>query len=622
MTGKSDKRINKIKKAAIITAGIILLHFAWIMLFQTGTFSSPNLNFPQVKRGRILDRNGRILAIQTELNAVTGGIPNLTDLEQSASLLASILEREEEELLKLLKENSESRFFYIERNLSLEKSRIIEEEIARGNLPGISLRPEYGRSYPEKELTGHITGFTGVDNTGLDGIEYKLNSILSPPVVNSADHKISGNDVYLTIDLNLQFLTAKAAREAYESNFADSVMVVAMDAKNGDVLSYVSYPSYDPNNFADYSANDRINRPVQVAYEPGSVFKIYSIASFLDQGGIEEETRFTCNGFYENAEYDIKIKCLGIHGSVNAEDILKFSCNSGTAQASDTVSEARFYSSMRNFGFGKATGLPFSGETNGIFSSPEKWSVRSKPTIAFGQEISVSAMQLVTAATVFTNKGVLLKPHIIHKITKPEGTLLKSFKREPVREVISPQSARSVLDMMEQVTKKGTGSKAHIEGLNISTKTGTAQLFDPETKTYSQDKFIATALAIFPTDNPEVIMYVYIKNPKGSSIYGGRLAAPVIKDLAYDFSDYLKITTDFSPVYHLKDDIEASNFTRETIEGSTLPDFTGYSKREVLKLLKEKGIPFQFTGNGHVVSQTPPPGSEITEDIKIILEFQ
>lgn len=613
----SLKRLDIIKIIALSVALIIFINFLIVMVI--GNNPTPP-EIPRIARGNIVDRNGRILAFQKEVPSLAGWVTELKDVRESARLLAPILDIKEDIIYDHLTKERSSSYFYIRRQIPEDAASRIEALIDEGKLQGIRIEREFGRSYPEGELTAHITGYVGYDNIGLDGIEYTLNGPLSPKQIKSSNKQEYGHNVHLTIDLNLQYFSAMAAKEAYESNFADSVSVVTMDAKNGEILSYVSYPTYDPNNFNLYTESERSNRISQKSYEPGSVYKVFSIASFMELGGIDENTEFYCDGVYTNEDDNVTINCLGHHGWVNAEDILVHSCNDGTAQASESVDSQDLYTMLRKFGFGNQTGITFNGESNGILREPDNWSVRSKPTISMGQEISVSAIQVITAATALTNSGVILKPHIVKKISTQEGITKKEYNREPIREVISPETASSVLQMMKATTERGTGRLTKIDGLNISTKTGTSQITNPETGKYYEDRFLASALAIFPTEDPRVIMYVVIENPKGQYIYGSKLAVPVIKNLVDDFINYLDIPTKSSPIYKVSSKIEIPE--NELSIGSAMPNFTGVPKRVLLTALNSKGIKFIINGNGSVISQSPEPGEIITDNTVIELEFK
>lgn len=597
---------------------IIIFRYSQIMIFTPTDSIRHPAQKPLVERGPILDRNGRILAIQTRLNSVTAWIPTVKDKNKTAEVLAGILNHSKKSILDTL--NSHSGFIYIERKITPTASKKIKSLIEKKLLPGISLEPEYGRTYPEKDLTAHITGFTGTDNIGLCGLELTLNDMLSPKS-GAVDGVIYGNQVFLTIDLTMQYFTEKLAREAYKKYNADDVMILVMDAKNGDILGYSSIPEFDPNNFTHATKSEKDNRPVTFAYEPGSVFKIFSISSMLDIGGITPQSHFFTNGGYRKVFPDetVTIHDLGVYGDVTPQKIIEYSSNVGAAYASDTVSAIDFYLKLSNFGFGNRTGLPLPGETHGLLKKPEQWSGRTKPTIAIGQEISVSAIQMITAATVLTNGGTLLKPHIIKKIVSPEGKLIKEYVRTPVRNVISPTVAHEMLLDMETATSpQGTARRLRIKGLRISAKTGTAQKINPLTRKYSKDAFIASTMAIFPTNNPQVIIYAVIDTPRGREYYGGRIVAPMVKNLIEKIVPLLGIkkSTDITIVH--SQDVKI-NLPKKLILGNTMPDLKGLSKRQLLPLFSLEGVSVTIHGEGWVSSQKPAPGTKISKGMRIDL---
>ena len=618
-------KISRFAVFSIITSILVLLiiwKYVDIMLISPSTVSRVNGPVQIVERGPILDRNGRILAIQTQMDSVTAWMPNIGEKEITATIIADALNMDSDLILD--KFDSYTGFIYIKRKISPTESANIRTLIDEDKIPGISLEPEYGRNYPEQNLTSHLTGFAGIDNTGLDGIELTYNEILSPKS-DSNDEIIYGNQIFLTIDLNIQYFSRKLAEKTYAEYDADSVMILVMDAKNGDFLSWVSMPDYNPNLFGLASSKEKNNLPVTYAYEPGSVFKIFSLAAEMEIGGISPNSRFYCDGFYEHIFSDdetVKINCLGVHGDISVQDIIKYSCNSGAAYASDTVSKTDFYNKLNSFGFNSRTGLAFTGETVGILHRPEQWSGRSKPTIAIGQEISVSAVQMITAATVLTNQGTLLEPHIIDKIVSPEGKLIRDFKREPIRHVIKPEIAKAMLLMMETATEPGgTARRTAIDGLRISAKTGTAQKINPDSGRYSASSFVASTLAIFPTDDPEIIVYIVVDTPKGDEFYGGRIVTPIIKELTEELVRYLDIQMESETVIEHSGTIKLTASDKLQI-GEVLPDLTGLSKREILPLIALPGISVTIDGEGWVVKQNPEPGTPITEGMTLKLELK
>jgi cell division protein FtsI (penicillin-binding protein 3) len=318
----------------------------------------------------------------------------------------------------------------------------------------------------------------------------------------------------------------------------------------------------------------------------------------------------------------IRIRDLAAHGRVDAARILKYSCNVGAAYASEQVEAEAFYQMLLRFGFGRRTELPLPGESSGILAPPARWSARSKATIAFGQEISVSAMQMLQAATALANGGLMLRPHIVRKVVSPQGELIREYTREPVGEVLSPDLAHAVLEMMATATEEGgTARRGRVAGVRISAKTGTAQVQDHATGTYSDSNYVASYLGIFPTEEPRLIIYVVINHPKGQAYYGSQIAAPVFHDLAEDLVGYLGIRRQGDTV------IEHPGTVRVKLPppvkpGEIMPDLTGTPKRLLLPLLADPGFTVRIAGEGYVVAQDPPPGTRLKPGMTITLRLQ
>lgn len=619
--GFSEKRnLRRFFLFSIFTAFVILLilwKYFTVMILERPDKIPFEESVYAAERGPIFDRNGRVLAIQTRLYTVSAWIPNIIDRNETALLLGRILDIDPDNLLDDF--DSKRGYMFIKRKISPTESDRIQQHLDEGKLKGISLEPEYGRSYPEKAIGSHLLGYVGTDNTGLNGIEYTFDDVLAPK---STSKESYGNQIYLTIDLNIQYMAEKLAREAFETYNPDSVMILAMDSRNGNMLAWVSIPEFDPNTFYSFSESERMNRPLSMAYEPGSVFKIFSLASLLETGSVTEESSFFCDGAYEHPSFPESINCLGVHHWVNPRLIIKYSCNSGAAAASESISNQGMYDMLKSFGFGTQTQLPIPGESSGLFRSPDRWSARSKPTISIGQEVSVSAIQMVTAATALANKGQLLKPHIIDRVITQEGKIIKEYEREALREVLSPRVASSILEMMTaSVETGGTAHRAKIEGIRMSAKTGTAQIIDPATNSYSHDAFLASCLSIFPTDNPQIILYVVIEHPRGEEIYGGRIAAPIVKDLGEQIITYLGIPTENERVLEHSGKIFITKKQPLRL-GEILPDFTGMPKRDLLPLFQDPRIHLSITGEGWVIRQNPGPGTKITEGMTIELELE
>ena len=591
---------------------LILVRYGTIML---GDSPRPRAQtVARQERGPILDRNGRILAIQTELETVWAWRPEIEDPARTARELAPLIDRDEEELRTRLTGPTGS--VTIKRTVSPAESEAIRAAREEGRLQGIRLREDYGRSYPEQDSLGAVLGFVGDEGTGLSGIEYTMEPWLSP----GADSGGFGNQVFLTIDMNIQYESERLARRALAEHRADSVLLLTLDTRNGDILGYVSVPGFDPNQFARYTSAERRSRPISDVYEPGSVFKIFTVASLLQLGAIGMDSTFATTGSYDRS--DPPIRDLANYGTIDTTGILRFSSNVGAAMASDSASERPFYTMLRLFGFGEKTAVELNGEEAGLLARPESWSSRTKPTLAMGQEIAVTALQLASAATVFANDGILIKPNIVDKIVTPSGRVLVDYGRTPVREVVSPTTARNVLAAMERaVSDDGTGRRIEFEGIRVAAKTGTAEKLDRATGTYSEVAFVASTIAILPVDDPSIIVYIAIDYPKAGEFYGGRIAAPIIREYLDFLVPYLGI-----PVAGDRTIVHPGRVTVTAVGlpamADAVPDFRGLPKRTLLPLLQRDDVDVRIEGFGWVVRQSPRPGTPLQDGMIINLELE
>jgi cell division protein FtsI (penicillin-binding protein 3) len=612
---------------SLAAALLIMLRYAFIMLSPERTESVSARAPATAERGSIVDREGRIVALQTRLWSVTAWKPEIDNAVETGKLLGPVLDMDQDTISRMLSTGGSSRFVFIKRQATPTQSDAVRKLMEEGRLPGIGLQEELGRHYPMKELAAPLIGHVGTDNIGLEGIEYAFNRVLAPGSISAETDRIYGHSVHLTLDMNTQFLVERIAKEAWEKNLPDSMMILVMDARTAEILSWVSLPSYDPNTFSEYDRTARINRPLTEAYEPGSVFKVFTWSTFLDKGGVKIDDVFDTRGGYKPAlfvKYGIPpITDLGNYGVLDIPGALIHSSNVAVAMASESISSADFYKSLKNFGFGSPTGLPLPGESHGILNPISTWSVRSKPTIAIGQEVGVSAIQIVSAATALANGGILLQPRIVDKVVAADGTVVKEYPRTAVREVISPKTARTMLNLMEQTVNSpwGTSRRAAVPGLRISAKSGTAQITDPETGRYSSDRFMSSVLAIFPTEDPQLIVYVVLENPRGASIYGAQTAAPMVKEIAETLAPLYSIPIAGNTVMEHPGRVRIENPEPMPL-GETLHDMTGYSKRMLLPYLEREDINWTINGEGWVVFQFPPPGTPVESGMSIYLELK
>ncbi len=608
--------------AVIVLCGIIGRYF-YLMVLTPREEASSRKNY-RVERGPILDRNGVVLAIQTRLFRVSAWRPTLKNTDYVVKKLSEILEIPEEEIKEKI-DKTGGKLIQIARKVPFEAAEKIQDLLKSGEISGISVDNDYGRSYPEKELASHLIGFAGDDSKGLDGIEKQMDSYLYPQGAEKAfSGVVYGNQVYLTIDVNIQNFAQQASMDVmaqYEP--LDGVITLVADAKTGEILAYVSMPEIDLNNYTKYKADDPIkrNKPVIYTYEPGSVFKVFSISSFMHiPNGITPESRFFCNGLYTNISGN-PIKCTGKHGDIDTGDIIKYSCNPGTCQASESVSPEEFYFMIKQFGFGERSGVELPWEEKGKIREPANWSDRSKPTMAMGQEVQVNAMQIIKAATAISNHGIMLMPHVIKKVVDATGHVVYENDKQPIMEVVSQKVADNMLLMMERASvDRGTARRHNVGGVRMSMKTGTAQVWDDSIKKYSDEKFTASCIAIFPTEDPKYIIYNVVFHPKGTVTTGAGIAVPAVGKLANDIISYKGMQRTGDTVLGFDGSINVQEKNYAVID--VIPDFTGASKKHLLPLFKDGRFNLNIKGEGWVVKQSPAPGTPVEPGMTLEFELQ
>jgi cell division protein FtsI (penicillin-binding protein 3) len=619
---KTRKALLVFAIAIISLCGIIGRYF-YLMVLTPRDEASSQKSY-RVERGPILDRNGVVLAIQTRLFRVSAWRPTLKNPDYVVKKLSEILEMPEEDIKEKI-DKTGGKLIQIARKVSFEAAEKIQDLLKSGEISGIRVDNDYGRSYPEKELASHLIGYSGEDNKGLDGIELQMDKYLYPVGNEKAfSGVVYGNQVYLTIDVNIQNFAQQASMDVmaqYEP--LDGVITLVADAKTGEILAYVSMPELDLNNYTKYRADDPIkrNKPVIYTYEPGSVFKVFSISSFMHiPNGITPESRFFCNGLYTNISGN-PIKCTGKHGDIDTGDIIKYSCNPGTCTASESVSPEEFYFMIKQFGFGEASGVELPKEEVGMIRPTSKWSDRSKPTMAMGQEVQVNAMQIIKAATAISNHGIMLMPHVIKKVVDATGHVVYENDKQPIMEVVSQKVADSMLLMMERASvDRGTARRHNVGGMRMSMKTGTAQVWDDAIKKYSDEKFTASCIAIFPTEDPQYIIYNVVFHPKGTVTTGAGIAVPAVGKLANDIISYKGMQRTGDTVLGFDGAINVQEKNYAVLD--VIPDFTGASKKHLLPLFKDGRFNLNIKGEGWVVKQSPAPGTPVEPGMTLEFELQ
>ena len=532
------------------------------------------------KRGAIYDRNMHPLAMSLQVDS-TFAIPSeLGDNKaQAAKLLSGVLNIPRDLLEG--KFESGATFVWIARKLPPEKKEAVEAL----NLKGIYFQKENQRFYPKRDLAAHVLGFVDLDEKGLGGIEYELDGQIrgrSEKIIVMADarqrwfdggeaQREHGANVVLTLDEKVQYIAERELAAAIAKTRAMAGTVVVMNPNTGEILALANWPKFNPNAAADAPVEARMNRGVSALYEPGSTFKLITLAAAFDQGITRPGEVFDCeNGAVYVAGH--RIRDHKAFGLLSVSDILAQSSDVGAIKIALRLGAPKFYDYIRAFGFGQPTGVDLPGESKGILRRLENWSAISIGSISMGQEVGVTPIQLATAVSAIANGGLLYKPHVIAELRRgdkalpAEGPLALT---EPKR-VIRAETAATLRRLMEGVVLDGTGKLAHLDGWTAAGKTGSAQKIDPATGRYSRTQLIASFSGFAPISNPAVTILVSLDSPVGQH-EGGQVAAPVFRRIAEQVLPYLDVPRDVPVTPRL---IEAAYRNRDVADRAALEDFT------------------------------------------------
>jgi cell division protein FtsI/penicillin-binding protein 2 len=503
------------------------------------------------ERGNIYDRNLKKLALNIEVESLFAIPSKIKKPREAAQKISSILDLKTKNILDKLSEKKS--FVWIKRKLEDTEAK----KIKNLNLEGLYFLNESKRYYPKKYLASNLMGFVGIDNQGLEGLEAFFDKDLKglpglvvlerdalggkvPLSIKEPTTYQDGHSIVLTIDEVIQYITEEALDKAFQKSEAKAGIAIVVEPKTGEILAMANRPSYDPNYFNKYCRDFWRNRAVTDAYEPGSTFKVVTIATALEEKVTKLSDQFYCKGwikYHGHIFHDIHI-----HGSQNLTDIVKNSCNVGVIQVGTRLDEKAFERSIRRFGFGALTEINLPGEVEGLVRNSKNWSKISLASISIGQEISVTPIQLIMAISAVANRGTLMKPMIVKEILDSEQNRVKVFKPKPIRQVVSVDTASTMTKILEEVVSNGTGTRAKLSGYRVAGKTGTAQKFDFSIGKYSKDKYSSWFVGYVPAENPKIAILVLLDEPKGS-YYGGTVAAPVFKEIASKVLPYLSVPT-------------------------------------------------------------------------------
>jgi len=550
------KLIRRFKLVIIVIAiafSMLFVRVVKLIFFHSGLVAAAPPESRLMERGFILDRNGEKLALSLETYSIYARPQEVENKKKTAQALASAINSDYTGVLKLL--SRDKPFVWIQRQVDLRYCSALEKL----DIQGVYLEKEYKRYYPNRNLASHVIGFAGVDNKGLEGVEYYFDDVLLPERIDGKGAHFPGStrgfSVVLTIDKFVQEIVEEEIERARHETSARVVSAIVMNPSTGEILALSNKPDYDLNNFNRYSYSLKRNKAITDTFEPGSTFKIFIGSILMDSGLVTENTRFQCTGSI-NVE-NITIHDTGVHGAIDFRQVLEKSCNVGMVESVKRISVPELYERLRAFGFGTPTGINLPGEARGILRNPEEWSRISKYGIAIGQEVSVTPLQLISAASAIAHNGELMQPRIIKRVERPDGSVVKRYTPLTVRAVIEKENAEKILSILTGVlTERGTGLKAHVPGYTIGGKTGTAQIADMEQGGYLEKEFYSSFIGFIPVPNPRIVVLVALDRPKGEVYGGGQTAAPVFKNIVERIAPYLNIYPSFMEVYTLNDEKE------------------------------------------------------------------
>lgn len=626
-TKKIDKRIRIVFLIIITILFLVFIRVFYIQVFEykklnklASSLWSRNLEI-EADRGKILDRNGDVLADNLTTSSLVL-IPNqIKNKEDTTKKLANILGLSYESMKKHVYKNTSIERVHPEgRRLSYD----VAKKISDLKLDGVYLVKEAKRNYPYKDFLSHVLGYVGIDNQGLSGIELQYDKYLRGEngvikyFSDSHGNKLSLSDIYkeaesgmnvsLTIDINIQKSIERELDNIEEMFNPDMALAIVVNPNNGEVLGMASTPSYDPNKYKEYGTSVLSrNLPIWSSYEPGSTFKIMTMASAVEENVID----IFNDHFYDAGKVNVDgsvLKCWksGGHGDQTYLQVLQNSCNPGFVKLGQLLGKDRLFSYIDKFGFGKKTGIDLAGEATGILFPLDRVGNVELATSAFGQGISVTPIQQVMAVSAVVNGGVLYKPYIVKGISDNAGNNVVEYSKSKVRKVLSKRTSEIMRLALESVVAYGGGKSAYIEGYRIGGKTGTAQ--KSENGSYLVNNYIMSFMSVVPANNPQAVLYLAIDNPKNTAMLSSYTTTPIARRILLDIIDALEIK---------KQNGELEKELEWTDKGySVVLNVVGKSLDEAKKILSDFDVVVQ--GEGNIVTyQSIKAGKKIEKGSKI-----
>jgi cell division protein FtsI (penicillin-binding protein 3) len=647
---------------AVVWMAAVLARLSYLQLFCYSEYFAKAQRQQQrtfeisPKRGSIYDRMGRELAVSLPMDSCFGDPGEIKDAAMVARLLSPILNLPADELETKIRDAKTP--VRLARKVPPETVQRVQDM----NLRGVFFQQEYRRVYPQHELAPHVLGYVNVDEKGLGGIELSLDKqILGRPgrMMVMADGRRRrydrsesapdpGGTVVLTIDETIQFIAEKELARAIDESHAKNGTVVIQDPNNGQVLAVANWPTFDPNDAGKYPDDVRMDRAVAAAYEPGSTFKMITLDGALESGLTNPAELIDC----QMGSILVAGRLIHDHkpfGILSVRDVLAQSSDVGTIKIVLREGKEKLYDKIREFGFGQLTGIELPGENRGLLRPPENWSANSIGSIAIGQEVSVTPVQIISAISAIANGGTLYRPRIVSDIQGGMAPAMHSGD-EP-EQVTDGKTAATLREMMESVVLEGTGKPAKLDGYTAAGKSGTAQKIDPSTGRYSRNQYIASFVGFAPVNTPVLTILVVLDSPVGLH-YGGDVGGPVFKRIAEQVLAYLDVRHDVptAPGVEVADNRrrappQAPNTDRNRArfqaaaakngsaaapaptvafgdeDAVVVPDFAGQTLRSVTELCTQLGLAPAPIGSGVAVEQSPEPGARVQRGSRVTVRF-
>lgn len=576
------------------------------------------------KRGMILDRDGKKIAYNISTPSIMLLPAQIKDKAGTAKKLAEVLEGDEKEILSMVSQKK-SKVWLKKWGIKIQeaKAKILQEM----QLPGVMITEDSQRYYPYGTMAAHMLGFTGADNQGLAGLELiydeKLkgkrgyisftSNVKGERLPNATEEFLppkAGQNLKLTLDLDVQTIIERELDQAMAQYKPESIIAIAMDPNNGEILGMSSRPSFRPD---EYKTTDPMiynrNLPIWKTYEPGSTFKIITLAAALEESKVKLTESFHDPGYVMVSGARLRCWKKGGHGHQSFLEVVENSCNPGFVELGQRLGKDKLLEYVTRFGFGKKTGIDLNGEAKGILFKPERMGPVEQATTAFGQGVSVTPIQQVRAVSAAINGGKLVVPHVMKEWVDPDnGKVLEAYQPKVESTVISEATSKIVRESLESVVARGTGRKAFVDGYRVGGKTGTAQKVGPNGG-YLQNNHIVSFIGFAPADDPKIVVYIAVDNPQGIQ-FGGVVAAPIVGNIIGDSLRHMGVPK-------RKDQIPPKNTPLTTPIVET-PDLIGQELDKIRNSLFD--FPLKTVGEGDVViDQIPAPGERVKKGSSIQL---